>query len=262
MLRGTANLAGGGSPITGTTITATVGFRAAAGSTSAVSYGFSDAANTGFYEVSTADIGVVVAGTERFRFPSSGIFNVPLGFATGSSISSPNASFVGVANNAINYASSVLAGAGAVTSRTEINKAVTAIANNTATAVFTVTIPNAAHSGSIRVRLTGSLGAGGAIGANESTQDAEYMVNITRTAGANAVATIGAVVGQAAAASVAGANNAAVTATLGAISGAVGATNTFTVQVTIARSAGTSDNHTCFGFAELLNANGSGITIA
>lgn len=148
------------------------------------------------------------------------------------------------------------------TARTVTNKAISAISNNVATAAFTVTIPNAAHSAAIRVRLVGSLGAGGAIGANESTQDAEYMINVTRTTGVNAVATIGAVVGQAAAASVAGANNAAVTGTLSAISGAVGATNTFTVNVTIARSAGTSDNHTCLAFAELLNANASGITIA
>lgn len=148
------------------------------------------------------------------------------------------------------------------TTRTEINKAVASIANNSATAVLTVTIPNAAHSASIRVRLTGSLGAGGAIGANESTQDAEYMVNVARTAGVNAVATIGAVVGQAAAASVAGAANAATTATLSAISGAVGATNTFTINVTIARSGGSSANHTCFAFAELLNANATGVTIA
>ena len=165
------------------------------------------------------------------------------------------------ADNSIQF-SSAGAAAGASTSRTCINKAVTAIADNTATTVFTVTVPNAAHSASIRVRLTGSSGAGGAVGANEATQDAEYMVNVTRTAGVNAVATIGAVVGQAASATVAGGNGVAVTGTLGAITGAVGASNTFTIQVTIARAAGTATNHTCLAFAELLNANATGVTIA
>lgn len=148
------------------------------------------------------------------------------------------------------------------TSRTEINKAIASIADNSATAALTVTIPNGAHSASIRVRLTGSMGAGGAIGANESTQDAEYMINVARTAGVNAVATIGAVVGQAAAAAVAGAGTVAVTGELSAISGAVGATNTFTINVKIVKSGGSSANHTCFAFAELLNANASGVTIA
>jgi hypothetical protein len=150
---------------------------------------------------------------------------------------------------------------GGATTRVEINKSVTGISDATATDVFTVTVPNSANSASIRVRLTGSAGAGGAIGANESTQDAEYMINITRTAGVNAVATIGAVVGQAAAATVAGGNNVAVTGTLSAVSGAVGATNTFTVKVTVTRAAGSATNHTCTAFAELINANASGVTI-
>lgn len=153
-------------------------------------------------------------------------------------------------------------GSGGATTRTEINKAITGIADNTATAVFTVTIPNAAHSASIRVKLHGSLGAGGAIGANESSQDATYNVDITRTAGVNAVATISAVGAQPAAASVAGAANAAVSGELSAISGAVGAANTFTINVKIAKSGGSSANHTCVAHAELLNANATGVTIA
>ncbi len=151
---------------------------------------------------------------------------------------------------------------GAATSRAAINKSVTGIADNTATAVFTVTVPNAAHSASIRVRLTGSMGAGGAIGANEANQDAMYEINVARTAGVNAVATIGAVIGQAASAAVAGAATVAVTGEISAISGAVGATNTFTINVKIVKSGGAAANHTCLGFAELMNANTSGVTIA
>ncbi len=152
--------------------------------------------------------------------------------------------------------------AGAVTSRCEINKAVASIPDATPTTVFTVTIPNAAHSASIRVKLVGSLGAGGAIGANESTQDATYNIAIARTSGVNAVATISAVSAQPAAASVAGAANAAVVGTLGAIAGIVSASNTFTILVTITKSGGASANHTCVAYAELINANATGVTIA
>jgi hypothetical protein len=49
---------------------------------------------------------------------------------------------------------------------------------------------------------------------------------------------------------------------MSAVSGAVGASNSFTVDVTISRSGGSSDNHTCLCYAKLLNANVTGITIA
>lgn len=147
------------------------------------------------------------------------------------------------------------------TARTELNKSVTAIADNVATAVLTVTIPNAAHSGSMRVRVTGSAGAGGAIGANEATAENEYIIAFARTAGVNAVATISAAYG-AAAATVAGANAITCVAAMSAVSGAVGASNTFTVNATIARAAGTATNHTCLVYAQLMNANVTGITIA
>jgi hypothetical protein len=152
--------------------------------------------------------------------------------------------------------------AGSATARTEINKAVSALADNTATATFTVTVPNAAHSASIMVLLTGSLGAGGTIGANEASASVGYNIAIARTAGVNAVATISAAFGSATSAAVAGAATCTVTGTLSAISGAVGATNTFTVNVTVARGSGTSTNHTCFAYAKLLNANATGVTIA
>jgi hypothetical protein len=148
------------------------------------------------------------------------------------------------------------------TSRTHINKAVTAIADNVATATFTVTIPNGAHSASLRVKLKGSAGAGGSIGANESTRSASYDIDITRTAGVNAVATIGAVFGNPAAATVAGGNGLTVTGTVSAISGAVGATNTFTVNVTIARAAAPPRTTPVLPTASCINDNASGVTIA
>jgi hypothetical protein len=150
--------------------------------------------------------------------------------------------------------------AGATTSRTEINKAVTAIADNTATTIFTVTVPNAAHSASIEVTLTCSLGAGGAIGANEATGSTKYLVSVARTAGVNAVAGISTATATSTA-SVSGGSVMTVTGALGAVSGAVGANNTFTINATVSHVTGSSTNHTCFGYAVLLNANNSGITI-
>jgi hypothetical protein len=45
------------------------------------------------------------------------------------------------------------------------------------------------------------------------------------------------------------------------MTGTTGA-NTFDIQVTISRSGGSSDNHTCVATASLLNANATGVTIA
>lgn len=151
--------------------------------------------------------------------------------------------------------------AGLVTSRTEINKSVTAIANASATAVLTITIPNAAHSAQIYIEVCGSLGAGGAIGANEATATNCYTITLTRTAGVNAVAAISGASG-ATAVNVAGAATVTCTAALSAVSGAVGASNTFTVNVTITRSGGSSTNHTCLVYAKVMNANATGITVA
>jgi hypothetical protein len=151
--------------------------------------------------------------------------------------------------------------AATTTSRTELNSAIASIPDAVATAALTITIPNAAHSASLLVRVTGSLGAGGAIGANEATATNTYLIALTRTAGVAAVASISAALGGAAVA-VAGAATVTCTAAMSAVSGAVGATNTFTVNVTITRSGGASTNHTCLVYAQLMNANASGITIA
>lgn len=156
----------------------------------------------------------------------------------------------------------ILGGAeAAVTTATKLTKTVGSIGDAAATAVLTVTIPNAAHSASLKVRLAGSLGAGGAIGANEATGTVSYDFAIARTAGVNAVTTISSAYGSAMA-NVAGAATITVTAAASAISGAVGATNTFTVNVTITRGSGSSTNHTCMVLAEICNANATGITIA
>ncbi len=156
----------------------------------------------------------------------------------------------------------VSGGGGTTTSRAEINKLVTAIANNTATATLTVTIPNGAHSAGGKFILKGAAGAGGAIGADEFTAGIEYDWVVTRTAGVNAVATLSTSVITAITASVAGGATPTISAALSAIAGAVGAANTFTLNVTINALTGSSTNHTCFCYGSVLNDNASGVTIA
>lgn len=219
--------------------------------------------NTGWYDVGSGDWAFSRGGTTVFGM--TGGNDIQINGSAGvnwypSVIGAHDTSMRRVAANSIQFAGSANA-AGFATSRTEINKLVSSIADATATNVFTVTIPNAAHSANVEVTLNGSLGAGGAIGANEATGTVKYNVSIARTAGVNAVANISTVYGSSTS-SVAGAATITVAGDLSAISGAVGAANTFTIRVTITKGSGSSANHTCTAHAVLLNANSSGITIA
>lgn len=153
-----------------------------------------------------------------------------------------------------------LNGAPAVSSGKFI-KRVTAIADNVATTILTATIFNLAQSAMIRITLVGSLGAGGAIGANEASGSVSYDIVIARTPGLNAVAAITAAIAGAVS-SVAGGATVTVTAALAAVTGAAGASNALQIKVTIARGSGASTNHTCLVIAEVINANAQGVTIA
>lgn len=148
------------------------------------------------------------------------------------------------------------AGAAAITT-----KSVAALADATASTILNVVIPNAAHSANVLVRVVGSLGAGGAIGANEASASNSYIVTVTRTAGVNAVAAISSAFASAAS-NVAGAATVTATVDLGSVSGAVGASNTIPIRVTITKSGGSSASHTCQVFAEVLNANATGVTVS
>lgn len=142
-----------------------------------------------------------------------------------------------------------------------MHKPVTAIADAVATAVATVSVPNKALAATIRLTVTGSIGAGGAVGADEATATNTYLITLTRTAGKNVVAAISAAFGGAAV-NVAGGTTVTCTATLGAVTGAVGVVNQFTINVTITRAGGASTNHTCLVTAEEINAGASGILLS
>lgn len=152
--------------------------------------------------------------------------------------------------------------AGAAAVKVELTKAVTGLTDTTATDVFTVTVPNAQHTASLIINALGVMGAGGAVGAGETSKLAQYQVVVTRTAGLAAVATVSAAVGGVQS-KVAGADNiTSVVVTCSAMTGANSAKQTFTVKVAITKAAGAADNHTLVAAASLLNQKGSGITIA
>lgn len=225
------------------------------GAVGAPSYTFTGHATDGMYSGGAADI----------RWAIAGVVTAVLNSTSGGAFS---ALTLGVGLNGDLYASR--AGANAVrwgtssattTSRTEISKAVTAFTDAAAKTVFTVTVPNAAHHAVIELEVQGALGAGGAIGAGEAMATNTYKIGIVRTAGVATVATASAAT-HAVAVAVAGAATVTATAAVSAIAGAVGATQTFTIDVTITKSGGSSDNHTCLAYAKLMNANASGITIA
>jgi hypothetical protein len=151
---------------------------------------------------------------------------------------------------------------GAASVETRITKAVTAFSDTVAKDVFTVTVPNAAHAAVIEVDLLGVLGAGGAIGAGEATRNVKYQIVLARTAGVNVVAGISSAIGGAESHVAGGDAITSVVATLSAITGAVGASNTFTIKVAITRSGAGATNHTLVASARILNQNASGVTIA
>jgi hypothetical protein len=140
-------------------------------------------------------------------------------------------------------------------------KTVTAIANNTATDVLTVTVPNASESATIGLTIHGALGAGGAVGANECAATGYGQIVIARTAGVASVETA-ATIADTASSCVAGATTMTLAYAVTANTGANSAVQTFTIQVTIARGGGSSTNHVAVIQADLLNLNGSGITIS
>jgi len=135
----------------------------------------------------------------------------------------------------------------------------TAIADNSATAVFTVTVPNVDTAAVIEVDLLASIGGGSDNW--ESSRYAKGAVVIARTTGANAVPAV-ATLTLAQIATVSGGQTITLAYGVSAVSGAVGATNTFTVTVTIVRAGGTANTHQCMWVARVINAETSGISIA
>lgn len=146
--------------------------------------------------------------------------------------------------------------AAAATACRQFTKKITGIADNTATDILTVTIPNANHAATIRLLF---LSSNGSTDAFESSRCASGMVIVARTTGVNAVVTAVAIADAAIATVAAGATH-LLTYGVSAVTGAVGASNSFTIQVTIDDSGNLGSNQlVCF--VELLNAQSTGISI-
>lgn len=136
----------------------------------------------------------------------------------------------------------------------QVNSVTAAIADATATRVLQIQVPNANNSAVIRVLIRTTITTTSHIG--DSTRVVEYLVVVTRLAGAVAVCTVSAAIGAAIATKAAGQT---ITSTLAAaaVSGGATATNTFDLQITNTGSvAGTSETQ---ALAEILNYQGGPI---
>lgn len=190
--------------------------------------------------------GATIGSTSEFAFGVRGAITSPADQAI---------RFYG--QGGILFTSLFLGSAGGATTTHRIQKKITGIADNTATAVFTVTIPNANHAAGIRLQF---LSSNGDTDAFESSRCASGMVVVARTTGANAVAAAAAIDDAAIATVAAGATH-TLAYGVSAIAGAVGDPNTFTITVTIDDSGNLGSNQVV-AVAELLNAESTGITVA
>lgn len=145
----------------------------------------------------------------------------------------------------------------AATTTHELIKKVTGIADAVATDVITVTVPNANHAAGIKVTL---LSSNGSTDAFESSRIAEGFVVLARTTGVATVAAA-ATLEMAAIATVSAGATHTLAYGVSSIAGAAGATQTFTIQVTINDSGNVGSNQVVV-VASVINAEATGVTIA
>lgn len=143
---------------------------------------------------------------------------------------------------------------------TIVTKTITGIVNNVFTDVLTVTVPNTGSAALIDVAITGSLGAGGAIGQYEATSARELMILVTRTPGlATTISTVN--IQTATDVVVVGGSTIAQSTQLSAISGANTATQTFTLQYRINHGTGASTNHVASLVSRIVSSTLTNITV-
>lgn len=133
----------------------------------------------------------------------------------------------------------------------------TGIADATATAVITVTVPNGNHNGVLKMRF---VSANGGTDLSESTRTAECSVIIARVSNAD-TAKFDVSIGVAGIATVASGATHTLAYATSALTGANNAEQTFTVNITIDDNGNVGSN-SLMVFAELHNRNAGGITMA
>jgi hypothetical protein len=130
----------------------------------------------------------------------------------------------------------------------------TGLADNTATNLAVVTIPNVIAGGGLAFTVNGVTGDG------DSSQTSYWTCAISRVAGANAKLALSAIQNAINTAGVTA--TAAVTISSLAVSGGVAAVNTFQLQAKVNRTTGASTGHALTCIIEVLNDLTGGITIA
>lgn len=210
-------------------------------------------------DLRTFNSNVLVRGTLRVigSFVSAGTtFNNPAfsGTATGTYTlgGTPTVTAPTITTPTITGAIQEGAAAGAAGAVTQliVNKV---LANNSFVDFATVTVPNVIGGCGIRIDVQSTLGDG------DSTQMSIWNIAVARIPGANGAATTSSVGVSATKNGATG--NAVVTVQASAFSGGVGASQTFTVQIKNARSAGAADNHPTTAVITLLNAAAGGSSI-
>lgn len=208
--------------------------------------------------------GQMVSGALTFsgtRITGSGA-ELKIGSAGGVAFTDSAGNTVGFLNQLgdLRFAGTTQQGSTTLAAATTANRIIikkTGIADNTATAIVTVTVPNANHAAAIKLTF---LSSNGSTDAFESSRCAQGTVVLARTTGANVVAAVAALAIAQIATVAAGATH-TLAYDLSAVSGAVGATNTFDIRVTIDDSGNLGSNQIVV-MAELINAEVNGVTMA
>lgn len=177
-------------------------------------------------------------------------------FSAGMTVSGAlsQASILGTSGAASFYLGAVEAAASSYTKRIYT---VTGIDDNSATNVITVTVPNANHVAAIHLKI---LSMNGGADAFESARIGTGTIVLARTTGANVVAAA-ATLTLTGIATVSGGATHTLAYGVTSITGAVGATNTFSITLTIDDSGNLGSNKAII-VAELINSEGTGVTMA
>lgn len=228
------------------------------GEASAPSYSFASDPDTGLFRNTANRLNIAAGGFDSFQF-RGGAFTI---YGSAAALELGDAADVSLSRGAANVLTLAAGDSfsygvpGAATSAHRLIKKVTAIADNVATDVLTVTVPNAGQSAGIKLSF---LSANGSTDAFESSRVAEGFVVLARTSGVATVATIAAL-DLAQIATVGGGATHTLAYGVSSMTGAVGATQTFTIQVTINDTGNTGGNQVVV-VAEVLNSQASGVTI-
>lgn len=134
----------------------------------------------------------------------------------------------------------------------------TGIADNSATNIITVTVPNGEHNAAIFLDILGHLGTGTDL--SESSRCGTGVIVLARKTGVDTVAAASALA-QAQIATTSGGATLTLAYGVTAMTGAAGATQTFSITLTMVVT-GTITDHAAVVGARLLNSAGTGVTMA